>query len=165
MPLDPVPAEWTSPFAALPEFLYRPGCALQAFTVIMSGRYERGTDRFATTHPTPADSLVAALHSMTDRRALRVIEVEAGPSLFNERLFEEMAEGHLLPALTSLEMVWAEARQPPDTLIPMLCSRAGATMNTISSVVLGVRNGGGLQADVLDCMADLRQRGVRASLW
>ncbi|KAF9032163.1 hypothetical protein BDZ89DRAFT_1063538 [Hymenopellis radicata] len=79
-----------------------------------------------------------------------------------------MAEGHLLPALTSLEMVWAEERQPVDALIPMLTSRGGeggAGMGTLSSVVLGVRNGGDLRGDVLDCMATLRQQGIRATLW
>ncbi|KAF8998053.1 hypothetical protein BDZ89DRAFT_1083453 [Hymenopellis radicata] len=79
-----------------------------------------------------------------------------------------MALGHLLPKLTSLELVWAEEHQLVDALIPMLTARGGqggAGMHTLSSVVLGVRNGGGLRGDVLDCMANLRQQGIRATLW
>ncbi|KAF9032170.1 hypothetical protein BDZ89DRAFT_1158637 [Hymenopellis radicata] len=182
MPPDPAatdrhfdPADWINPFSVLPEFLARSGCALQTFTVIMRGRYVDDIRDFAnriytytTMVPTLADSLVAALHRMKNLRALRVIEAELGPSLFNEQLFPEMAEGHLLPALTSLEMVWAEERQPVDALIPMLCARGGrggVGMDTLSSVVLGVRNGGALRGDVLDCMANLRQQGIRATLW
>ncbi|KAF9014513.1 hypothetical protein BDZ89DRAFT_448108 [Hymenopellis radicata] len=172
MPPDPAvarrdfhPSEWTDPFSVLPEFFDRSGCALQTFTVVMRGRYEGGIYILDAEEPTLADSLVTALHSMKDLRALRVIEAESGPSLFSKRLFQEMALGHLLPELTSLELVWAEERQPVDTLIPMLTSRGGAGMETLSSVVLGVRNGGELRGDVLDCMANLRQQGIRATLW
>ncbi len=70
----------------------------------------------------------------------------------------------------SLELVWAKARQPEDALIPMLTSRCGqgdAGMKTVSSVVLGIRDGGRLRREVLACMAGLRQEGIRAtpSLW
>ncbi|KAF9022534.1 hypothetical protein BDZ89DRAFT_201152 [Hymenopellis radicata] len=131
--------------------------------------YSKGFFRTCPTWPSTLEkSLVDALHGMKDLRALCVIEAELGPSLFSEWLFEEMAEGDLLPELTSLELVWAEARQPVDALIPMLISRAGqggVGINTVSSVVLGVRNGGDLRSDVLECMANLRQQGVRATLW
>ncbi len=99
------------------------------------------------TQPTLSDGLVTALHSMAKLKALRNIKAELGPLLFSEQLFREMAEGLLLPKLTSLEMVWAEEHQPPDTLVPMLYSRGrqgSAGTDTISSVVLGMQSGGDL---------------------
>ncbi|KAF8910726.1 hypothetical protein CPB85DRAFT_1514388 [Mucidula mucida] len=157
MPPDPYatrkywdPVDWTNSFTILPSFL--------TFAVIMRGRYVDDIDSsegffnpVSTEKPTLEESLIDALHSMKNLRALRW----------------EMTEGHLLPALTSLVLVWAEERQPVDALIPMLYSRAGqgGGMHSVSSVVLGVRNGGDLRSDVLECMANLRQHGVRATLW
>ncbi len=59
-----------------------------------------------------ARNLIAALHRMQGLRALRIIEAESGPPLFSKRLFKRMAKGKLLPALTSLELVWTEDNQP-----------------------------------------------------
>ncbi|KAF8891508.1 hypothetical protein CPB85DRAFT_1332178, partial [Mucidula mucida] len=157
-------ADWIEPFRALSELTS--SCdSLQTFTVIMRGRY---VDDIQDAGDWLARNLIAALHRMQGLRALRIIEAESGPPLSSKQLFQEMAEGKLLPALMSLELVWAEDRRPADALIPMLtsrCGQGGTGMKTISSVVLGMRNGRDLRGDVLDCMANLREQGTRATLW
>lgn len=99
MPPDPYatrkywdPVDWTNSFTILPSFLVRSGCALQTFAVIMRGRYVDDIDSsegffnpVSTEKPTLEESLIDALHSMKNLRALRVIEAELGPSLFSGR--------------------------------------------------------------------------------
>ncbi|KAF8991857.1 hypothetical protein BDZ89DRAFT_1151328 [Hymenopellis radicata] len=112
--------------------------------------------------PTLADSLLDALRDMGHLKYLQVIEAVSGPPLLNKRLFKQLSANTLLPELTSLEFVWAEDCQPHRALLPALSSRADGTL---SSVVLGIRNGGNLGPEVLECMRALRQKDVQAVCW
>ncbi len=105
-------------------------------------------------------TLVDALQYMGHLKYLQVIEAASGPPLLNKRLFEQLSVNTHLPELTSLELVWAEERQPDRELLSALSLRADGHL---SSVVLGIRNGGNLEPDVLESMQGLRQKNVRAT--
>ncbi|KAF8877217.1 hypothetical protein CPB85DRAFT_1460623 [Mucidula mucida] len=127
------------------------------FSLIMYGWYNDNK-----WEPTLANSLVDALHEMGHLKSLQVIESNNGPPLLCKRLFEELSADALLPGLTSLELVWAESRQPDEELLSALSLRADGRL---SSVVLGIRNGGNLGPDVLECMRSLRKSNVQAVCW
>ncbi|KAF8871670.1 hypothetical protein CPB85DRAFT_667518 [Mucidula mucida] len=146
-----------NPLLSLPLFLGHTRRRLNMFSLIMYGWYNDNE-----WEPTLANSLVDALHEMGHLKSLQVIESNNGPPLLSKRLFEELSADALLPGLTSLELVWAESRQPDEELLSALSLRADGRL---SSVVLGIRNGGNLGPDVLECMRSLRKSNVRAMCW
>ncbi len=146
-----------NPLLVLPQFLQSLVCELSTFSLVMHGRGPTYIPQ-----PTLADTLVDALHEMGHLKSLQVIESDNGPPLLSKRLFEELSTDALLPELTSLELVWAEDRQPDRELLSALSARADGRL---SSVVLGVRNGGNLGPDVLECMQGLRQNNIQATCW
>ncbi|KAF9032147.1 hypothetical protein BDZ89DRAFT_1063522 [Hymenopellis radicata] len=152
---------WINPLLVLPGFLQSSRCKLSTFCLVMHGQHV-DTYPGRTAQPTLADSLVDALRDMGHLKYLQVIEADLGPPLLNKRLFEQLSTDALLPELTSLELVWAEDRQPDRELLSALSSRADGCL---SSVVLGIRNGGNLVPEVLECMRGLRQRNVQATCW
>ncbi|KAF8877220.1 hypothetical protein CPB85DRAFT_1443663 [Mucidula mucida] len=115
-----------------------------------------------TAQPTLADTLVDALHEMAHLKSSQVIEAASGLPLLNKQLFEQLSTDTFLPKLKSLELVWAEDCQPDRELLSALSARADGRL---SSVVLGIRNGGNLGPDVLVCLRGLRQKNVRATRW
>ncbi len=143
---------WSNPLDALEEFLQSSQCKLRTFSLVMR----------RTVQPTLADSLVDTLISMSSLTRLQIIEAESGPSLFNEGLCEQLSRNGFLPELTSLELVWAENRQPNRELLSALSARADGRL---SSVVLGIRKGGDIGPEVLKCRQDLRRKDVRATCW
>lgn len=152
---------WSNQLQQLPGFLLRSQCRLNAFSLIMRGQHG---DDFPgrNAQPTLADSLVDMLDSMGHLQRLQVIEAESGPPLLNERLFQRLSTNSILLELASLELVWAEDRQPVRELLSALSSRVNSSL---SSVVLGIRNGGNFRPEVLECMRGLRERNVQAMCW
>ncbi|KAF8901310.1 hypothetical protein CPB85DRAFT_1439177 [Mucidula mucida] len=69
-----------------------------------------------------------------NRRWRTVIESNNGPPVLSKRLFEELSADALLPELTSLELVWAESRQPDEELLSALSLRADGRPHPLSSV-------------------------------
>ncbi|KAF8896990.1 hypothetical protein CPB85DRAFT_1328476, partial [Mucidula mucida] len=135
-------------------------CALKSFTFYVFGDAPDKSfdDSFAR-------AIIALLRVTPALESLEICEgIERGPSLFGDPEFFALCEtGGLLPQLESLELVWAGDRKPPVGLIPMLQSRMGGS--ALKSVVLGVGNGDDLQPQVLDCLRQLRESGIRASEW
>ncbi|KAF8896843.1 hypothetical protein CPB85DRAFT_1328780, partial [Mucidula mucida] len=134
-------------------------CALKSFTFYVFGDAPDKSfdDSFAR-------AIIALLRVTPALESLKICEgMERGPSLFGDPEFFALCEtGGLLPQLESLELVWAGDRKPPVGLIPMLQSRMGGS--ALKSVVLGVGNGDDLQPQVLDCLRQLRESGIRASV-
>ncbi|KAF9032095.1 hypothetical protein BDZ89DRAFT_595886 [Hymenopellis radicata] len=148
---------------ALLATITRSKCALKSFIfyVFSDAPDNAFDDSFAR-------AIIALLRVMPELETLEIREgKERGPSLLSDPEFFTLCSapetGGLLHKLESLELVWAADRQPPVDLVPMLQSRMGGS--ALKSVVLGIRKGGDLQPEVLDCMRQLKESGIRATLW
>ncbi len=143
----------------LTSMVSRSKCALKAFTFKILG------DGYKSSDKSFAQATIALLREAPELETLRLIEGKmCGPPLFTEEFFKVCTmPGGLVPKLKSLELVWAGTEcQPSKGLIPMLESRLGGPL---TSVVLGVRNGGRFRSKILECVRQLRAGGVQASLW
>ncbi|KAF8896977.1 hypothetical protein CPB85DRAFT_1458602 [Mucidula mucida] len=115
-----------------------------------------------------ARAIIALLYVMPELETLEICEAEErGPSLLSDPEFFSLCgapeTGGLLPKLESLELVWAADCQPSADLVTMLQSKIGGS--ALKSVVIGVRKGGDLPSQVLDCLRRLREYGIQATLW
>ncbi|KAF9014606.1 hypothetical protein BDZ89DRAFT_1076472 [Hymenopellis radicata] len=145
---------------ALGSMIARSKCRLQTLTVAFSGAPLAVPidDAFVSAH-------IALLQQCPDLKKLRITEAAAhGPLLLVEELFTVCAgPDAIVEELQSLELVWPEGHEPPSSLISMLQSRSRRL--SLSSVVLGIRSGGEFRHEVLDCLNELREQGIQASLW
>ncbi|KAF9014594.1 hypothetical protein BDZ89DRAFT_1076458 [Hymenopellis radicata] len=125
---------------ALGSMIVRSKCRLQTLTVAFSGA-----------------PLAVPIDDAFYLKKLRITEAAAhGPLLLVEELFTAcIGLDAILEELQSLELVW------PEVLISMLQSKS----RRLSSVVLGIRSGGEFRHEVLDCLKELREQGIQASLW
>ncbi|KAF8896842.1 hypothetical protein CPB85DRAFT_1328776 [Mucidula mucida] len=148
---------------ALFAMITRSKCLITAFSfyVIGDGPERVFDDSFAR-------AIISLLYLMPELETLEIREAgERGPLLLSDPDFFELCSapemGGILPKLESLKLVWAADRQPSADLVPMLQSRMAGS--ALKSVVLGIRKGGELQFEVLDCMGQMKENGIRATLW